>query len=34
MGNVLFQYLGIPIHFRKLTNGDWEIVEEKFKKTK
>ena len=27
-----FRYLGIPIHFRKLSNADWQIVEEKFEK--
>ena len=30
-----FRNLGIPMHFRKLSNADWRIVEEKFeKKTK
>ena len=34
-GKYPFRYLGIPIHFRKLSNADWRIVEEKFeKKTK
>ena len=27
-----FRYLGIPIHFRKLSNADWQIVEENFEK--
>jgi hypothetical protein len=27
-----FRYLGIPMHFRKLRNADWQIVEEKFEK--
>jgi len=27
-----FRYLGIPMHFRKLRNADWRIVEEKFEK--
>jgi len=34
-GKYLFRYLGIPMHFRKLSNADWRIIEEKFeKKTK
>jgi len=31
-GKYPFRYLGIPIHFRKLSNADWRIVEEKFEK--
>ena len=27
-----FRCLGIPMHFRKLRNADWRIVEEKFEK--
>ena len=27
-----FRNLGIPMHFRKLSNADWRIVEEKFEK--
>ena len=34
-GKYPFRYLGIPMHFRKLSNADWRIIEEKFeKKTK
>jgi hypothetical protein len=25
-----FKYLGIPIHFRKLKNGEWKLVEDQF----
>ena len=32
LGYILFRYLGIPMHFRKLRNADWRIVEEKFEK--
>ena len=31
-GMYTFRYLGIPMHFRKLRNADWRIVEEKFEK--
>jgi hypothetical protein len=31
-GEFLFKYLGIPMHVRKLNNGDWKIIEDKFKK--
>ena len=31
-GKYPFRYLGIPIHFRKLSNADWRIIEEKFEK--
>ena len=27
-----FTYLGIPIHFRKLKNSDWKVVEDRFEK--
>ena len=34
-GKYPFRYLGIPMQFRKLSNADWRIIEEKFeKKTK
>jgi len=34
-GKYPFRYLGIPMHFRKLSNTDRRVVEEKFeKKTK
>ena len=31
-GKYLFRYLGIPMHFRKLSNAHWRIIEEKFEK--
>jgi hypothetical protein len=31
-GSYLFRYLGIPVHFRKLYNSDWKIIEERIKK--
>jgi hypothetical protein len=31
-GSMPFRYLGIPMHHRRLSNGDWKIVEAKFKK--
>jgi hypothetical protein len=27
-----FGYLGIPIHFRKLKNGEWKPIKDKFEK--
>ena len=27
-----FRYLGIPIHFRKLKNGEWKSIEDRFEK--
>ena len=30
IGSLPFRYLGVPIHFRKLTNGEWKPVEDKF----
>jgi hypothetical protein len=27
-GSFPFKYLGIPMHFRKLNNKDWEMIEE------
>jgi hypothetical protein len=30
-GSFPFKYLGIPIHFRKLRNGEWKPVEDRFK---
>ena len=27
-----FRYLGIPMHYRKLNNKDWEIIEERIEK--
>jgi hypothetical protein len=32
IGALPFKYLGIPIHFRKLKNGEWKPVEGRFKK--
>jgi hypothetical protein len=32
MGKYPFNYLGIPMHHKKLHNADWKSVEEKFKK--
>jgi hypothetical protein len=31
-GDFPLKYLGIPIHFRKLSNADWKRVEEQFEK--
>jgi hypothetical protein len=31
-GSTPFKYLGIPMHHRKLSNADWQIVEDRFKK--
>jgi hypothetical protein len=31
-GSYPFRYLGIPMHFRKLNNKDWEMIEERIKK--
>jgi hypothetical protein len=31
-GSYPFRYLGIPMHYRKLSNADWRIIEEKFEK--
>jgi hypothetical protein len=32
VGTFPFRYLGIPIHFRKLKNGEWKPVEDRFEK--
>ena len=32
IGKFPFKYLGIPIHFRKLRNGEWKPVEDRFEK--
>jgi hypothetical protein len=32
MGKHPFKYLGIPMHYKKLNNADWKVVEEKIKK--
>ena len=31
-GNYPFKYLSIPMHHRKLSNGDWNIIEQRFEK--
>jgi hypothetical protein len=31
-GTYPFRYLGIPVHFRKLYNSDWKIIEERIEK--
>ena len=31
-GCELFKYLGIPIHFRKLCNGEWKPIEDRIEK--
>jgi len=31
-GDLPLKYLGIPIHFKKLRNSDWKMVEERFEK--
>jgi hypothetical protein len=33
VGSFPFRYLGIPIHFRKLKNGEWKPVEDRFEKS-
>ena len=32
VGNLPFRYLGIPIHYRKLLNKEWNPVERRFEK--
>jgi hypothetical protein len=32
IGSYPFRYLGIPMHFRKLSNKDWEKIEERIEK--
>lgn len=31
LGSPPFRYLGILMHFRKLCNKDWKVVEDRFK---
>jgi hypothetical protein len=31
-GSYPFRYLGIPMHYRKLNNSDWKIIEERIEK--
>jgi len=32
MGSYPFQYLGLPMHYRKLYNKDWKLIEERIEK--
>ena len=32
LGALLFTYLGIPLHHRKLTNREWKCIEDRFEK--
>jgi hypothetical protein len=32
MGSYHFRYLGLPMHYRKLNNKDWKLIEERIKK--
>jgi hypothetical protein len=32
VGALPFKYLGIPIHYRKLLNKEWKIIEDRFEK--
>ena len=32
LGSLPFNYLGIPIHHRKLTNKEWKCIEDRFEK--
>jgi hypothetical protein len=32
LGLLPFRYLGIPIHFRRLKNGEWKLIEDRFEK--
>ena len=32
LGSYPIKYLGIPMHFRRLSNKDWKVVEERFEK--
>jgi hypothetical protein len=31
-GSYPFRYLGIPMHYRKLNNNDWKMIEERIEK--
>jgi hypothetical protein len=31
-GSFPFKYLGIPMHYMKLSNKDWKLVEERIEK--
>lgn len=32
IGKYPFRYLGLPMHFRKLNNKDWKMIEERIEK--
>ena len=32
IGSFPIKYLGIPMHFRKLSNKDWKVIEERIEK--
>jgi hypothetical protein len=32
IGSLPFRYLGIPIHFRRLSNSEWKPIEDRFEK--
>ena len=32
IGSYPFKYLGIPMHYRKLSDADWKIIEERFER--
>jgi len=32
LGSYPFRYVGIPMHFRKLSNNDWKIIEDRIEK--
>jgi hypothetical protein len=32
LGKYRFKYLGIPMHYKKISNTDWKIIKEKFEK--
>jgi predicted component of type VI protein secretion system len=31
-GSYPFRYLGIPMHYRKLNNSNWKMIEERIEK--
>jgi hypothetical protein len=31
-GSFPFKYLGIPVHFHKLKNGEWKLIKDRFEK--
>ena len=32
LGSYPFRYLGIPMHYRKLNNNDWKLIEDRIEK--